>query len=152
MARWTRMGLLGVGIVALAVQVVPVDRSNPPVETSMTAPPEAAEILHRACYDCHSNETAWPAYSRVAPVSWLVASHVREARGAINFSTWNRYDAGQRAHNLEEIVEVLEEGAMPLWSYTLLHRGARLSETERATLLRWARGTGEARDGGPGQH
>lgn len=116
----------------------------------MTAPPKVAEILRRACYDCHSNETAWPAYSRVAPVSWLVASHVQEARGDINFSTWNRYDAGELAHIFEETVEVLEEGAMPLWSYTLLHPGARLSEAEKATLLGWARETAAAHD--EGQH
>ena len=84
--RWkvVRWMLLGILVVLLAIQLVPVQRSNPPVEAEVPAPENVRTILRRACYDCHSNETVWPWYSRIAPVSFLVASDVHEARAKMN--------------------------------------------------------------------
>ena len=79
-------------LVAAAIQFVPVDRTNPPVETALTAPPAVREILVGACFDCHSHETTWPWYSRVAPLSWLIADHVTEGRRDLNFSRWPAFD------------------------------------------------------------
>lgn len=120
------------------LQLIPVDRTNPPVEQEISAAPPLMSILKRACYDCHSNDTVWPWYSRVAPVSWLVAWDVNEGREELNFSTWNRYDAKQREKRLRESWEEVEEGEMPPWFYVALHPEARLSDRDRQILRAWA--------------
>jgi len=119
-------------------QLIPVNRTNPPVESEVPASPEVREILQRACYDCHSNETRWPWYARVAPISWLVAYDVSSAREKMNFSRWNQYDAKERAEHLEESWEEVEEGHMPLFIYPPLHPEARLSDADRELLRVWA--------------
>jgi hypothetical protein len=141
-------GLLALAVVIVLIQLVPVDRTNPPVEQEVAAPPEVRSVLARSCYDCHSHETVWPWYSRIAPVSWLVAHDVEEAREHLNFSTWNRLDAGKRAEALEEIWEEVSEGEMPLWYYLPLHPGARLSRQDLELLRGW---TGGSSEGGRGR-
>ena len=120
------------------LQLVPVDRTNPAVELDITAAPEIKSILKRACYDCHSNETVWPWYSRVAPVSWLLAWDVKEGREELNFSTWNRYDGKQRSKKIKESWKEVEEKEMPPWFYIPLHPEARLSDRDRQILRAWA--------------
>ncbi len=132
--RW--VGIL-VAVLGL-IQLIPVERSNPAVEEEIQAPVVVQGILERACYDCHSHATRWPWYARVAPVSWLVAHDVDEGREHLNFSTWNRYDAKERAEKVEEIWEEVEEGEMPLWFYLPLHPEAELSESDHAALKAWA--------------
>jgi hypothetical protein len=121
----------------LAIQLIPVDRSNPPVEEEVPAPATIREILRTSCYDCHSNESAWPWYAYVAPVSWLVAHDVEEAREHLNFSTWNDYDEEEQIELLEEVWEEVEDGEMPLWFYVPLHPEAELSEQQRGLLHSW---------------
>jgi hypothetical protein len=121
----------------LAIQLIPVDRSNPPVEAEVPAPATIREILRTSCYDCHSNESAWPWYAYVAPVSWLVADDVHEAREHMNFSTWNEYDEDERIELFEEIWEEVEDGEMPLWFYVPLHPEAELAEREKRLLHSW---------------
>jgi hypothetical protein len=130
--------IAGVAVAFAALQLVPVERTNPPVGVEVDAPPAVMEILRRACYDCHSNETRWPWYSRVAPSSWFVASHVRKGRGDLNFSDWPMYDFEQQEMNLDDIEKQIEKGKMPLRSYLWLHPEARLSEGDRQVLLEWA--------------
>jgi len=104
-----------------------------------------AAILRRSCYDCHSNESRWPWYSYVAPISWLVASDVHEGREHVNFSDWGR--SGHHhgtAETIEKIGEEVAGGDMPLWYYLPLHPGARLSKSDVETLKTWAGVTGEA--------
>lgn len=134
--------LVGAGIVLLGIQLVPVDRSNPPVTGEIRAPDDVMSVLERSCWDCHSNETHWPWYAYVAPVSWLVAHDVEEGREHVNFSEWDAYDAGERDEALEEVVEVMEEQEMPLGKYIRLHPDADLSAAERERLIAWARGSG----------
>lgn len=130
-------------ILLAAFQLHRPERANPPadparaVEARMEVPPNIRALLDRSCADCHSNRTTWPWYSRVAPVSWLVAGHVREAREHLNFSDWpGRHDA---EHLLEEICEEVEKGAMPLASYRVLHPSAKLSPAERQAICGWTR-------------
>lgn len=123
---------------ALAIQLVPVDRSNPPVTADLDAPPAVHAVLRASCYDCHSNETRWPWYSRVAPVSWLVAHDVEEARGRLNFSLWGTYEWKRQQRLAEEIWEEVEAGEMPLGVYLLAHADARLSDEDRAVLAAWS--------------
>ncbi len=147
LGRGAKIGLGLAGALALA-QLIPVARENPPVEAELPAPPELRALLRRACYDCHSNETRWPWYSQLAPVSWLVAHDVKDAREHMNFSTWNAYDEEERLEKLEEAVEEVEEGNMPLPPYLLLHRDAALSEADVALLRSFAEASGAGGGGG----
>jgi mono/diheme cytochrome c family protein len=126
----------GLGVLAglfVLLQAVPYGRAhrNPPVvaEPSWDRP-ETRALAVRACYDCHSNETKWPWYSHVAPISWLVQRDVDQGRTALNFSEWNR---GQKeAH---EAAETVQEGEMPLRAYLFAHPEAHLSGSERQSLV-----------------
>jgi hypothetical protein len=130
--------LLGLALFMLAIQLVPVPRTNPPVEEEVPAPADVRAVLGRSCYDCHSHETRWPWYAWVAPTSWLLAWDVSEAREHLNFSTWNRYDAEKRRELLEEAWEEVEEGHMPLRIYLWLHPDAKLGDAERELLRDWS--------------
>ena len=121
------------------IQFVPVVRTNPPVTSDVTAPADVKAILRRACYDCHSNQTRWPWYSRLAPVSWWLSDHVADGRKNLNFSQWPVIDLEAQEDALQDIAKQIEKGEMPLRSYLLAHRDARLNAQARATLLRWAR-------------
>ena len=129
-------GLIFVGL-AIVIQLVPVDRSNPPVTADLEAPPAVKEVLRASCYDCHSNETRWPWYSRVAPASWLVAHDVDEGRSHFNFSLWGTYETERRERLAAKIWQEIEAGEMPPKEYLLAHRDARLSDEDRAILEAW---------------
>jgi hypothetical protein len=129
--------LLTVAGLALAIQFVRPERSNPPVTREARWSSEAtAELARQTCYDCHSNETQWPWYSSVAPVSWLVARDVVEGREHLNFSEWDQPNDG-----LDGIVEVVESAEMPPRKYVLMHPEARLDDATRAALLRGLQAT-----------
>lgn len=136
--KWLKLGGLALVVLLVLAQFVPVERTNPPVGDEIEAPPEVMAVLQRSCYDCHSNETVWPAYSRVAPISWLVVHDVNEGRSGVNYSEWGALSEEDKLHLLEETWEEVEEGKMPLKKYTLLHQDARLSESDLATLRDWA--------------
>ena len=115
------------------IQLLPVGapRSNPPVVAEPKwDSPRTRELFFRTCADCHSNRTDWPWYSRVAPVSWLVAHDVAEAREHLNVSEWNR---PQR--DADEAAGQLREGKMPLKTYLAVHSEARLSAAEKGELV-----------------
>jgi hypothetical protein len=139
LARLLRWFVVVAVVVFVALQLVPVDRSNPPVQSEVSAPEEVRTILRRACYDCHSHETRWPWYSYVAPVSWWVVGHVDHARGDLNLSQWPVLDFELQELAFHDIEEQVSSEQMPLPSYLILHSEARLTPEERETLLRWAR-------------
>ena len=122
--------------VMAAIQFIPLKRTNPEIVYDFDGPPEVKAILQRSCYDCHSNETEWPWYSRVAPMSWLVVKHVRDGRRHLNFSEWEALRA--MGWIREEIHEEIEEGKMPMKSYLLLHPDATVTAEELAVLKGWA--------------
>lgn len=119
-------------------------RTNPPIDQSQTmhahlnVTPEVAAILDRSCHDCHSNATRWPWYSNFAPTSWLLVDHVNEGRQHFNLSEWGRLDKRRASHRLEEICDEVKVGAMPMASYTWIHRSARLSAHDVQILCDWA--------------
>lgn len=149
LTRILKLAGLALVVLLLAAQFVPVDRTNPPVGEEIVAPAEVMTVLERACYDCHSNETVWPVYSRVAPVSWLVARDVHEGREALNYSTWGRYSAEERSELLEETWEEVAEGEMPMKPYVLLHPAARLTAEDEEVLRAWSLASGGRSDDGP---
>ncbi len=129
---WLGRGALVLVAALLLIQLVPYGRqhTNPPVTAEPTWPPGARAVAVRACFDCHSNETKWPWYSHVAPVSWLVVRDTMEGRRQLNFSEW---DMPQReAH---EAAKEVREGEMPMAIYLPLHHDAKLSVAERTALI-----------------
>jgi hypothetical protein len=129
---------IGVMVLLVTMQLVPMDATNPPVESDVPTSSEVKAVLRRACYDCHSHETVWPWYSRIAPVSWLIARDVEEGREELNFSTWNRYSTQEQVKKLKESWEEISEGEMPPWFYLPTHREARLTDADRLMLRQWA--------------
>jgi cytochrome c551/c552 len=130
------------------LQFVPVKRDNPPGPDTFTAPADVKAIVKKACYDCHSNSTKWPWYAHVAPASWTAASHVREARARLNLSNWARMTAEKQKRKSLKIADEIEEGGMPLPMYLKMHPEARLSEKEKQTIAKWARGLNDHTDSG----
>jgi len=126
--------LVGGVVLLLVIQSVPYGRqhTNPPVvEEPSWDSPATRELAREACFDRHSNETQWPPYSRVAPISWLIQHDVDEGRAALNFSEWQRTQA-----EASEAAEEVREGEMPPAIYKLMHGGARLDAADRDRLAR----------------
>jgi hypothetical protein len=101
-------------------------------------PPGVLSMLRHACFDCHSNETRWPPYSKVPIASWLIAIDVKKGRGQLNFSRWGQYDVFDRADMLDKACDMISKREMPLWQYRLLHPDARLSGDQITALCAWA--------------
>jgi len=132
--HWKRnLGILVGALAALFVvlQLIPVDRTNPPVVSEPNwDSPQTRALVKEACFDCHSNETVWPWYSRIAPVKFLTGRDVRDGRRAINFSDW-----ANRRQRVGEIAEVVNGGEMPPWFYVIMHPKAKLSSSEKQALI-----------------
>ncbi|WP_010517569.1 heme-binding domain-containing protein [Croceivirga radicis] len=94
-------------------------------------------ILAQNCYDCHSNNTVYPWYAEVAPISYMIANHVDEGKEHFNVSDWSNWDFRKKDHKLDELIEEVEEGHMPESSYTWLH--GNMSEAEVESLISWAK-------------
>ena len=140
MKRYARLAG-GVGLLALlAVQFVPIERTNRLGAGDPNAPRDVQWILRRACYDCHSTETRWPIWTYIAPFSWQVVGDVERARNVLNFSDWAAYDRSRRVSLRSMIGPVTTGHRMPLWYYLTLHPDAHLSETDLAALGEWSDG------------
>ena len=131
--------LLIVLSVYLIIQFIPVDRTNPETDPALkiAAPPEVMSILQRSCFDCHSNETVWPAYAHLAPFSWFVVDDVNEGRRHLNFSEWNTYPDKRKNRKAEEIWEEIKDGEMPLSQYSIMHGDAELSADDKLLIKSW---------------
>jgi hypothetical protein len=152
------VGIAG-GVLAavfVGLQFVGPARINPPTDPSLRleaqgpVPEPVAATLRRACYDCHSHETTWPWYSRVAPPAWLVAHDVNEGRDHLNFSRWGEYNPFDRADMLEDACKEAKAGKMPLRPYLLMHPDARLSPQDVDALCAWTSGESARLTGGAG--
>ncbi|GMQ27032.1 heme-binding domain-containing protein [Algoriphagus sp. oki45] len=140
-----RTYLLGGLILILgAIQLIPndlpeVQSTNPgDIFVSGLLDDGMHQILKYTCYDCHSNETAYPWYSHVAPFSWLVAKDVREGRDELNFSLWAEYDMMEKLKKLDDISIEVGEGEMPMEIYTVIHPGAKLNTEQVKEIVAWA--------------
>jgi hypothetical protein len=134
--RWTIISVIIISVLLL-IQLFPGGRTNPPVTGEIQPAAEISKILQKSCYDCHSHQTQWPWYSRIAPSSWLVIHDVNEGREHLNFSIWNTYTSREKIKIYEEIREVLEKEEMPLKPYLWMHSKARLSEEDLQNLFQW---------------
>jgi len=136
---------IGLLTIVILIQFIRVDKTNPTVDTkqdfiAITKPPlEIVSLLKTACYDCHSNETKYPWYFDVAPISWWAKDHVNDGRKHLNYSIWGTYKQERRVHKLDEMYVEVEEGEMPLSSYTRIHGEAKLTNEQKTALTNWLR-------------
>jgi len=140
MKRWIVRVLAALIALFLAIQFVPAGRTNPAVTQTIEAPPEVMAILRRSCFDCHSNESRWPWYAYVAPVSWFVVHDVDEGRRELNFSHWGDMPQGKRDGKASSMIEEIEGGEMPLEPYLWMHGDAQLSASDVEVLTKWSEG------------
>jgi hypothetical protein len=147
MPRWEKaLWLIGGTLLAgfMLIQFVPIwmvnpllDPRNPPVQHNIQwASPEAATIMHTVCYTCHSNETEYPIYARIAPVSWIAAQHVNEGRAHLNFS-----EESPENLNVDLLISYIQSDAMPPAAYRLTHPEANLTAAQKAALIDGIRAT-----------
>ncbi|HKB86360.1 MAG TPA: heme-binding domain-containing protein [Ignavibacteriaceae bacterium] len=124
-----KYSILIIFLTFILIQFIPVNRTNPPIvkEPNWDSPKTRAFAV-RACFDCHSNETKWPAYSYVAPVSWLVADDVKDGRKHFNMSDW-------KTGKGDEAAREVRKGDMPMWQYTLMHSDAKLTDAEKKEFI-----------------
>jgi hypothetical protein len=129
--------LIVLTVVLIGIQFIPVERSNPPVIEEINAPSNIKAILKTSCYDCHSNETDYPWYAYVAPVSFFVGKDVNDGRRRLNFSEWDKYGKEKREKIIDNILEEINQGTMPISIYTLVHPRAKLDPLKIKTLSDW---------------
>lgn len=130
-------------VVFMVMQLFRIDKTNPPVEEGYDflevtkAPQDVAHILKTSCYDCHSNTTRYPYYADIAPASWWIKHHIDEGREHLNFSEWKSYEKDKRKHKLEECIEEIQDGEMPLKPYLWMHSNAKMVEADKNKLIEW---------------
>ncbi|MGC3944018.1 MAG: heme-binding domain-containing protein [Chryseolinea sp.] len=138
--------LIGLLVVLIIIQFIKPERNlsddnTASVKTKYSMPQDVENILQKACYDCHSNKTVYPAYANIQPVAWWLAGHINDGKRHLNYSDFTSRPLAIQFHKFEETVEVLEENEMPLESYTWLgmHSDAKLTDNEKATVISWAK-------------
>jgi hypothetical protein len=109
------------------------------IEQMYPVPENVKLVLAKACYDCHSNNTRYPWYDRIQPVAWWLDNHVQEGKAELNFSEFGTYTLQRQAKKLKKSAHEVEEGEMPLSSYTVIHTDARLTADEKQVLMAWAK-------------
>ena len=138
--------LLGLLVVFFLIQFIRPEKnvSAAPVPNDLfanyQAPDSVERLVKTACYDCHSNNTVYPWYGEVQPVAWWLNDHVQEGKNELNFNEFATYAPKKGDHKLEEVIEMVEKEEMPLKSYSLIHRNARLTDAQRGALTVWAKG------------
>lgn len=129
--------------ILLMIQSIQIDKTIEPVNpatdfiSATSANTEVARLLKTTCYDCHSNQPTYPWYTNIAPVSWWIKHHINEGSHHLNFSIWGTYSDKRKNHKLEECIEMIEEGEMPMYSYTVMHKEAKLSDSQKLQLVQF---------------
>jgi len=135
--------LVGLLLVFIAIQFVPTtyNQSDAILETDMSktfnVPEDIQNILKTSCYDCHSNNTEYPWYNKIQPVSWFLEDHIKEGKEELNFSEFGAYSKRRQKTKLKSIISQIRDNEMPLEAYTLIHRDAKLSENNKKLVMEW---------------
>jgi len=130
-------------VLVVGIQAIRPARTNPPIDESQTInaktqmTSDVAAIFDRSCRDCHTNKTVWPWYTNVAPVSWWLSNHVSDGRRSLNMSEWGKLPNDRQDRKLRQICDEVQDGNMPLSSYTPMHPAAKLSDQNKKTLCDW---------------
>lgn len=128
-------------ILLVAMQLFSIDKSTEEIDPAedfyqtVQMPDDVKTMLRTACNNCHSNETSYPWYANIEPVSWWIQGHINNGRGNLNFSKWQSYDASRKNRKIDECVEVLEQRRMPFSSYVMMHKEAQLSDEQYNRLI-----------------
>ena len=144
MKKSVRRVLVALLAVLIVMQFIQPDKTNPesPAEADFLAvhnvDGEVGGLIKRACYDCHSNQTVYPWYSRISPLSWYLNKHIEEGKEGLNFSEYGQLEKADKIGALADFYDVLDAGTMPLQSYMLLHKQARLSLEDSEALRSWS--------------
>ncbi|MEO8794918.1 MAG: heme-binding domain-containing protein [Daejeonella sp.] len=142
-----KIGLLALLIFAIAIQFIQPapNQSGQVLETDITnvfeMPKDVQAILRTSCYDCHSNNTKYPWYSKIQPGGWWMASHINKGKSDLNFNEFGSYSKRRQQSKLKSIANAIEDGTMPLPSYTLIHTDAKLDREEKSLVLNWVKTT-----------
>ncbi|HRO46612.1 heme-binding domain-containing protein [Agriterribacter sp.] len=146
MSRMKKIGL-GVLIVLTGIQFIkPASNENgqalpSDISTTISIPSNVQLILQTACYDCHSNNTNYPWYASIQPMGWLLNNHIKDGKKELNFSEFGSYSLRRQLSKLKSIASQVKDDEMPLASYTMLHRKARLTKEQKALITDWAQNT-----------
>jgi len=130
-------------LVFIAIQFIPTKRNQNKelLATDFTkvynVPNNIQNILKTSCYDCHSNNTKYPWYNKIQPVSWMLEHHINEAKEEVNFSDFGSYSSKKQNHKLDEMIDEIKENEMPLFGYKLMHPEAKISKENKKLLLDW---------------
>ncbi len=141
-----RLKIVGLGLIAILIllQFFQPERNNAPIDPELdmlellVLPEPMSDLIRNACYDCHSNKTVYPWYSSISPVSLYLNKHIVKGKEDLNFSEFGLLDKADRIGVFADFCDVLDAGTMPLQSYTLIHKGARLTQEEKETLCNWS--------------
>lgn len=137
--------LIGLLVVVIVLQFIRPARNQSEgaatndIGTVYNVPDNVHGVLKKACYDCHSNNTRYPWYTNIQPIGLWMQDHVDEGKDELNFNEFATYKLKRQAHKMEELVELVEEGEMPLPSYTWIHKDAVLTSEEKALVVNWAK-------------
>ena len=141
-----RKALYVLAVVLVLIQFYRPDLNNSSYESAVNefiqqnnVSSEVESVLKTSCFDCHSNHTSYPFYAQVAPISFWINHHVEEGKEHLNFSDRDNYSIKKKLHKLDEIIEEIDEHEMPLGSYTLIHRDAKLKEESSKLLINWSK-------------
>jgi hypothetical protein len=135
-----------IGSLFLILQLFPISKNqskeySKDISTIEKITPDVKNILQSSCYDCHSNNSNYPIYASIQPIAWWLQHHIDEGKEELNFSEFAGYSPRRRFHKLEEIKEQIVENEMPLYSYTIVHTQAKLSEQQKSILINWVNST-----------
>jgi hypothetical protein len=148
--KLTKIILVVLGIAFVVIQFIQPGRNKngqvsvTDISKVVTIPDSVQVILKNACYDCHSNNTAYPWYSYIQPVGWFLAKDISEAKEMLNFSEFGEYPARRQLNKFDVIADEVSTNGMPLPSYRLLHKNARLNKNEKVLLTNWAQHSEES--------
>ena len=130
--------ILSVASFFILGQFIPVDKSNPESTGEIVAEKDVKSIFEKSCYDCHSNKTVWPSYSKIFPISFFVSKHVKEGREELNFSEWENLSLKKKKTKSTEVIEEIESNEMPPKLYLVFHKKSSVGSEELAILKKWA--------------
>ncbi|MEO6490636.1 MAG: heme-binding domain-containing protein [Ferruginibacter sp.] len=140
---WFKKIVVLVFVILILIQFIQPSRNNSrPVsavnfEKIYQVPGNVSSMLKASCYDCHSNNTSYPWYSNIQPGAWWMSSHIKRGKAELNFDEFGNYSALRRRNKLQAVINSINDGTMPLASYTIMHQNARLSSEDKKTLLDW---------------
>lgn len=146
MKKYLKYLLIALGVILVVIQFIHPARNQSndntnSITTRYAVPEPVMAVLKTSCFDCHSNNTVYPWYANIQPVAWLLADHINDGKRHLNFSEFTKRKIAVQNHKLEEVIEEVKEGEMPLYSYTWIHKDAILTQAQKDLLISWAQTT-----------